>query len=260
MGKTFKQRLETYSDSKKSNLILAADFKNIESSDYFGEYKKIVKTINDLGEYIAGLKINFHLLLPLDKSKISDICKLCKQNDIIAIADMKLNDISSTNMAVGSHLWTMGFDGVIVNPITGYNDGLDKLISMSHRKNKGIISLVHMSHKGANEFYSLKITKNKKSNKLYELFLKNSVRWNVDGIVVGASKPTLVKSCSEYIQNIRNSNKRPLIFSPGVGFQGGNALKTMKLGTNYIIVGRSILNSRSPVSAAKKFSSLSWND
>ena len=91
MGKTFKQRLETYSDSKKSNLILAADFKNIESSDYFGEYKKIVKTINDLGEYIAGLKINFHLLLPLDKSKISDICKLCKQNDIITIADMKLN-------------------------------------------------------------------------------------------------------------------------------------------------------------------------
>ena len=39
MGKTFKQRLETYSDSKKSNLILAADFKNIDSSDYFGEYK-----------------------------------------------------------------------------------------------------------------------------------------------------------------------------------------------------------------------------
>jgi len=131
---------------------------------------------------------------------------------------------------------------------------------MSHRKNKGVISLVHMSHKGANEFYSLDVIKNKKSKKLYEIFLENSIRWNVDGIVVGASKPTLVKSCSEYIQNIKNSNKRPLIFSPGVGFQGGDARKTMKLGTNYIIVGRSILNSRSPTSSAKKFSSISWTD
>jgi len=42
------------------------------------------------------------------------------------------------------------------------------------------------------------------------------------------------------------------IFSPGVGTQGGNASEVISSGTNYLIVGRTILNAKNPVSVAKE--------
>ncbi len=42
------------------------------------------------------------------------------------------------------------------------------------------------------------------------------------------------------------------IFSPGVGTQGGNANEVISAGTNYLIVGRTILNAKNPVSVAMK--------
>jgi len=42
------------------------------------------------------------------------------------------------------------------------------------------------------------------------------------------------------------------IFSPGVGTQGGNANEVISSGTNYLIVGRTILNAKNPVSVAEK--------
>jgi len=42
------------------------------------------------------------------------------------------------------------------------------------------------------------------------------------------------------------------IFSPGVGTQGGSAKEVISSGTNYLIVGRTILNSKNPVNTAKE--------
>jgi len=42
------------------------------------------------------------------------------------------------------------------------------------------------------------------------------------------------------------------IFSPGVGTQGGDATEVISSGTNYLIVGRTILNSKNPVAVAKE--------
>jgi orotidine-5''-phosphate decarboxylase (EC 4.1.1.23) len=42
------------------------------------------------------------------------------------------------------------------------------------------------------------------------------------------------------------------IFSPGVGTQGGSAEEVISSGTNYLIVGRTILNAKNSVDVAKK--------
>ena len=57
----------------------------------------------------------------------------------------------------------------------------------------------------------------------------------VDGIVVGATFPKIIQYCS------KKAGKNLSIFSPGVGTQGGSANEVISAGTNYLIVGRTIL-------------------
>jgi orotidine-5'-phosphate decarboxylase len=63
---------------------------------------------------------------------------------------------------------------------------------------------------------------------------------------VGATFPKIIQYCS------KKAGKNLSIFSPGVGTQGGNATEVISSGTNYLIVGRTILNSKNPVAVAKE--------
>ena len=50
----------------------------------------------------------------------------------------------------------------------------------------------------------------------------------------------------------KKSNRGKLsLFSPGIGIQGGSAFKAKKCGSDYLIVGRTILNSKNPVQTIK---------
>jgi orotidine-5'-phosphate decarboxylase len=80
---------------------------------------------------------------------------------------------------------------------------------------------------------------------LYQLFLNWALTAKVDGIVVGATFPKIIQYCSKQV------GKDLSIFSPGVGIQGGNASEVISFGTNYLIVGRTILNAKNPISVAK---------
>jgi orotidine-5'-phosphate decarboxylase len=55
----------------------------------------------------------------------------------------------------------------------------------------------------------------------------------------------------------KQAGKKLSLYSPGVGTQGGNAKEVISAGTNYLIVGRSILNAKNPVGVAKDFQSQS---
>ena len=120
--------------AKISPIILANDYDpkipNIES--------KTLRNIKLLNNYLCGIKINFHLLLQLDKKQISKINKNAHDYGLQCIADIKLNDIGNTNSITTENLWNMGFDAVIVNPIMG-KKSLKNLVELSHKKNKGVI-------------------------------------------------------------------------------------------------------------------------
>ena len=238
----FKTRLAAIS-KKNGKVILANDYDLTEKS----LFKKTIQNIKLLHPYLCGIKLNFHLLLPLSYDEISKITKTAHVHGLQVIADIKLNDIGNTNRITAQTLWNMGFDAVIVNPIMGL-DSLKNLVKLSHKKKKGVITLCHMSAPEAKLSYDLKVTYGKKKS-LYQLFLEWALESKADGIIVGATFPKIIRYCRT------KSGKKLNIISPGVGTQGGKVTESLEAGSDYLIVGRTILNSDNPVSVAKDLQS-----
>ena len=237
---TFKTRISKISKSN-GKVILANDYdssvKNLES--------KTIQNIKKLHPYLCAIKLNFHLLLPLGSKQICKINKTAHSYGLQTIADIKLNDIGNTNKVTAENLWDLGFDAIIANPIMGL-DSLKNLVKISHKKEKGVITLCHMSAPEAKLSYDLEV-KMEKKQKLYQLFLDWALKSKVDGIVVGATFPKIISYCN------KQAGKNLQIYSPGVGTQGGNADDVISAGTDFLIVGRSILNAKNPVDVAKDF-------
>jgi orotidine-5'-phosphate decarboxylase len=244
---TFRTRINKIANNK-GKVILANDYsnstRNLEA--------KTIKNIKTLNKFLCGIKFNFHLLLPLGFGQMSKINKLAHKYDLQTIADIKLNDIGNTNKITLENLWKAGFDAVIVNPIMGSN-ALKKLVSLAHEKNKGIITLCHMSAPEAKLSYDMKVKlgNSKTPIPLYQLFLKSSLSNKVDGIIVGATYPKIIKYCNKKSKGDLN------IYSPGIGTQGGKIREVLHAGTNFLIVGRTILNAKNPASIAEEFQKLS---
>ena len=236
---TFKTRLSQISKSN-GKVILANDYdssvKNLQN--------KTIQNIKKLNPYLCGIKLNFHLLLPLSAKEIIKINKTAHDFGLQTIADIKLNDIGNTNRVTTENLWNLGFDAVIANPIMGL-DSLKNLVKSSHKEQKGVITLCHMSAPEAKLSYDMEINMGKKQQ-LYQLFLNWALTAKVDGIVVGATFPKIIQYCS------KQAGKNLSIFSPGVGTQGGNASEVISSGTNYLIVGRTILNAKNSIAVAKE--------
>ncbi|MHB8601632.1 MAG: orotidine 5'-phosphate decarboxylase [Nitrosotalea sp.] len=243
---SFRKRIKD--SSSKSSVILANDLDglNLESLE-----KHTLKNIEMLGNHLCAIKFNFHLLLPLGEKSIKKINKVAHDSGLQTIADIKLNDIGNTNMVTLQRLWSSGFDAVIANPIMGL-ENLSHLVKNAHDDDRGVITLVHMSHPGAKLGYGLRVqdpTSGKISN-IHDLFLKWSYSLHVDGIVVGATVPKLIELASKKVKG------RLEIYSPGVGTQGGDPSSALDAGANYLIVGRTILNSKNPQLEAKKLQEL----
>ena len=236
---TFKTRLSQIAKTN-GKVILANDYdqsvKNLET--------KTIQNIKKLHPFLCGIKLNFHLLLPLSSKEIIKINKTAHQYGLQTIADIKLNDIGNTNRVTTEHLWNLGFDAVIANPIMGL-DSLKNLVKSAHKNQKGVITLCHMSAPEAKLSYDMEVKMGKKQQ-LYQLFLDWALIAKVDGIVVGATFPKIIQYCSKH------AGKNLSIYSPGVGTQGGSANEVISSGTNYLIVGRTILNSKNPITIAKE--------
>ena len=187
------------------------------------------------------------MLLPLGKKEIIRINKTAHQYGLQTIADIKLNDIGNTNHITSKTLWDFGFDAIIINPIMGPK-AIRKIVTEAHKRDKGIIALCHMSAPEAKLSYEInvKLSKNSKPKPLYNLFLKWAVSNKADGIIVGATFPKIVNDCKKIV------GKKLDIYSPGIGKQGGNVKKAIANGSDFLIVGRTILSSKNPVRTVKQ--------
>ena len=235
---TFRTRLSRRSRAS-GRIILANDYDHTVLPASLK--KHTMKNIRTLHPFLCAIKLNFHLLLPLGEKEISKINYTAHEYGLQVIADIKLNDIGNTNQITTQRLWDMGFDAVIANPIMG-PESLKKLTASAHKQQHGIISLCHMSAPEARIAYDLKIVQGGRQH-LYQMFLDWALSSRVDGIIVGATFPDIIRYCAE------KSQKKLSIFSPGVGAQGGDPSRTISSGSDYLIVGRSILNDVNPKSA-----------
>ncbi|MGB0029225.1 MAG: orotidine 5'-phosphate decarboxylase / HUMPS family protein [Nitrososphaeraceae archaeon] len=239
----YRERMEYCSDRKNSRIILALDPINCSS---------LIDYLNDkiclLREEVCAIKFNFHVILPLSLQDMLNVNNTVHSCGLQSIADLKLNDISSTNQIAINHLVNMGFDAVIVNPIIGMNE-LSKAVGLSHDYNFGVISLVYMSHVGAREGFGLSVINDietsSQASPLYMRLLEYSNGCDVDGIIVGGTRIDVINSISR--------EKKSPIYSPGLGLQGGDPNEAARSGTDYFIVGRSIIQSKDPLKTARLF-------
>ena len=125
---TFKTRISKIAKSN-GRIILANDY----DSSVQNLEKKTIENIKNLHPFLCGIKLNFHLLLPLVKKEVLKINKTAHKYGLQTIADIKLNDIGNTNQTTVENLWKMGFDAVIANPIMGL-DSLKNLVNSAHKQ------------------------------------------------------------------------------------------------------------------------------
>ena len=240
----FKSKIQKISEKNKSRIVLALDLIEKRKEKLL---KRSFDLIERLSSLICAVKINRHLVLPLGLSDgVKKIVKFIHSFDLPVIIDCKINDIGSTNFVIAKNYFNAGFDALTANPLVGLDDGLKPVLNLAHNKGKGVITVVYMSHKGAEEFYEKKILEKDKLKPQYIAFAEKSLEWNVDGVIVGATRP-------EKIGEIKRILKEKIpIYSPGIGFQGGKIEEAVKMGSDFLIVGRTIINAKDPVREAEK--------
>lgn len=237
----FIRSLASRSRESDSRIILALDL------DYRRDISNLLKDakhiLRETSEYLCAVKINFHLLLPLSLSEMTELNESIRSQGLVSIADIKLNDIDNTNRVATEYLWDSGFSAVIVNPFAGLEGGLDIVFSRARKMGKGVITLAYMSHKGADEGYGLALRDGKT---IFDLFLERALSWKSDGIILGTTRPEKIAYAKNRLQD---SIK---IFSPGSGSQGGDPTTSLKAGADYLIFGRQIVDSKDPHETAKQ--------
>lgn len=231
----FNDRMRASAKKRGSRLVLALDF-----SDPFSQRIAHAQRVLDATkENVAAVKMNQHLLLPFGLEGVRGIIETSKKAGLPLIADLKMNDIESTNLNMVDSLLAYGFDAVIANPFVGADEGLGEVVKRMHSHGGGIILLVYMSHRGAGEGYGIRT---ESGEPLYRVFAKRARDWKADGVVVSAKSEDRIEETRAIV------GKERLIFTPGIGAQGGSP----PAGADFLIVGRSVTEATDPLAAVRR--------
>ena len=243
---SFANRINKIRRKKNSNIVLAVD----PTCEVDNIFDYVCHIIDQLHDYVCAIKLNFHVILPLSKIELKKITQIAHEDNLQIIADIKLNDIFDTNKVTIKYLSSLGFDSVIVNPFIG-KISLKSTVDYAHSLNFGVISLVYMSHADAVEGYGASlanpdgINKSENSKPVYRIFYENSKSAGVDGVVIGGNRLDILKE-------LRDKGDEGLpIYSPGIITQGGDIKMALESGSTYLIIGRAIINSDSPLNKVK---------
>jgi len=205
---------------KNTRLILALDVT---------DKNQALSISKDVAPHVDAIKIGYPLILGAGPGIIKSIADLAP-----VIADFKVADIPNTVHLICSKAFEAGASAVIVHGFTG-RDSLLECVRTGKESNGEIYVVTEMSHPGATEFMA----------PVAESLARLAVECGASGVVAPATRPDRVKEIRSIVGGLT-------IISPGVGAQGGRASDAIKAGADYVIVGRSIYNARSPKSEAEK--------
>lgn len=246
---SFKAKMEETAKKKGSSVVLALDFPFLSPEKRAELLARAHEVIEQVHAHVCAVKINHHLVLPLGTfDGVQQLVKRIHEKGLLAIMDCKVNDIGATNQVIAEYYYAAGFDALIANPFVGWEEGLKPIFDTARRLQRGVVLLAYMSHKGASEGYGQTIFDEKTGKKTaqYLSFAKKALKWDADGVVVGATYPEKIREIHEIL-----GEKVP-IYSPGIGVQGGTAETALKAGARYLIVGRDITLAQNPGEAAER--------
>ena len=245
---TFQQKLDVI--IKKNNSLvcvgLDSDFDKLpahikhQKNPQFEFNRAIIDQTYDL---VCAYKPNSAFYEARGADGIKDLkltCDYLKQKypHVPIILDAKRADIGSTNKGYAQ----FAFDYLQVDAITLHVYlGEEALRPFLDRKDKGCIILCRTSNPGAGELQDLTFDSGNQTIKLYQIIAKNVIeRWNKNKnclLVVGATYP-------QELAEIRQIVGDMTMLIPGIGAQGGDIAKTVKVGLNSKGTGMIINSSR----------------
>ncbi len=205
---------------KKTGLIAALDVK---------EKSQALSISREIEFYVDAIKVGYPLVLESGLGVIGMIAEFAP-----VIADFKVADIPNTDRLICEEAFEAGASAVIVHGFTG-RDSLIECVNTGRERHGDIYVVTEMSHPGALDFLQ---------PAAYEL-AQLAVECDAAGVVAPATRP-------ERLKEIRRIVGDMTIISPGVGAQGGSAADTIQAGADFVVVGRSIYNSKAPGKEAEK--------
>jgi orotidine-5'-phosphate decarboxylase len=239
---SFGERIREASEQNRSRIVLALDLEDPSAEELARKSKVVLEKVQ---KQICAVKINRQLVLSLGLRGVESIVELAHEHSLPTIMDAKLNDVAHTNEFMMRAYMEAGFDAVIASPVAGWKGGLDGVFKLATANGKAVILLVYMSNPGAVAFYSLNGSRNgEKPRPVYELLTELATEWGAHGVVVGATQPGIISRVRQL------AGQEMVIYSPGVGAQGGDPKKALQAGSNYLIVGRAIYQAADPHKAA----------
>ena len=205
---------------RNTGLILALDVTDRDMA---------ISISNETLDHIDAIKVGYPLVLGAGSGIIRELTNFAP-----VIADFKVADIPNTDRLICSKAFESGASAVIVHGFTG-RDSLLECVRTGQEYDGEIFVVTEMSHPGAVDFLQ---------PKAFELAAL-TVECKAHGVVAPATRPERVKQIRKIVGDLT-------IISPGAGAQGGCASDAIRAGADYVIVGRSIYNSRTPGKEAEK--------
>jgi len=185
---------------------------------------------------IDAIKLGYPLVL----AEGIGITKTLKDiSDLPLIADFKVADIPNTNRLIAEQVFAAEFSCIICHGFPGA-DTIMACTEVAHDAGGMCFVVCEMSHPGATTFYH--------ANNVATQIAEMAMEAGADGIIAPATRP-------ERVQMLRDIVQDALIYSPGIGTQGGDAEKIANL-VDGIIVGRSIYEAADPKAAAEQYAPL----
>lgn len=205
--------------------------------------------INETCDLVLCYKPNlafFECYGPEGMATLARLVKLIHSKGVTVIGDAKVGDIGNTNEFYAKKLFGYyGFDAITVSPYPGLG-GLKPFLEY---KDKGIIVLCRMSNSGADEFQNLPVEYKPNvgyghpHKPVYQIVAENVCNsWDYNSnclLVVGATAP-------DELQKVREIAGKRYILVPGIGTQGGDLEKVLRVGVNSESYGL-IINSSSGI-------------
>jgi len=232
VGRKFENYLAKKRREANSRLILALDVSK-EGSEIEELERKCLSILDETSEFLAGVKVGYSLVL---NTGLEIITKIKENYDIPLIADFKIADVPHISRQIAELAYDSGADAVISHGFTG-RDSLEEITKAAAEMNdRGVLVVSNMSHPGGEMFIQ------PVSDKILDL----AKEAGGTGIVGPATRP-------EEVEELRSkAGDDILIFTPGIGAQGGEAGVAVKHGADYEIVGRAIYQSDFPGKSAEE--------
>lgn len=218
--------MEGSSKENNSKLIFALDVSDQDPME------NALQILEETSRYVSGVKIGYLLVL---RAGLEIVSRIKEGSDLPVIADFKIADVPHVNRLIAGNAFDAGADAVIAHAFLGH-DSLKAVVEVARKNGKGVIAIPSMSHPGSETFIG----------PVSERMARMAVELGSDGLVGPATRVDEVKKLRSWVGD------EVLIFSPGVGAQGGEPGDAVLAGADFEIVGRAIYASGDPEESSKK--------